>query len=344
MTFSLRRSGIFTIAVLLALVLAIQTLPTPPAAGASPILQGDMIDLINGERASRGLSALTPYWDLEDDAALQTYRQVAKGTIFHTADLSSVVSGGWLALGENVGMGPTIPLLHAAFMDSPGHRANILGDWTHIGISVKAATDGQLFITVIFMKARGSIVNAEPLTSLPMLQTVPSDTTDHLFSRAVTWLIDTDVALGCSASAFCPDRPITRGEIATLLAGALKLPPASRDYFTDDNGSPHEANINAMAEAGITLGCNPPTNDFYCEQQTLTREEAASLLARALGLPKDAPDQFVDDSSSVHQANINALGARGITSGCNPPTNDLYCPKDILTRGQIAAFLRRALG
>ena len=34
----------------------------------------------------------------------------------------------------------------------------------------------------------------------------------------------------------------------------------------------------------------------------------------------------------------------GITQGCNPPTNDLYCPNDRVTRGQMAAFLVRALG
>jgi hypothetical protein len=53
--------------------------------------------------------------------------------------------------------------------------------------------------------------------------------------------------------------------------------------------------------------------------------------------------QFKDDDDSVHQDNIEILFAEGITKGCNPPTNDLYCPLDELTRGQVAAFLRRHL-
>ncbi len=53
--------------------------------------------------------------------------------------------------------------------------------------------------------------------------------------------------------------------------------------------------------------------------------------------------QFRDDEDSVHQANIDIMYAEGITKGCNPPINDLYCPTDTLTRGQVAAFLRRYL-
>jgi hypothetical protein len=38
------------------------------------------------------------------------------------------------------------------------------------------------------------------------------------------------------------------------------------------------------------------------------------------------------------------LATAGVTRGCNPPANDLFCPEDPVTRGQLAAFLRRALG
>ena len=53
---------------------------------------------------------------------------------------------------------------------------------------------------------------------------------------------------------------------------------------------------------------------------------------------------FFDDDDSVFQTAIEALAASGITEGCNPPANDRFCPDDPVTRGQMAAFLRRALG
>ena len=52
---------------------------------------------------------------------------------------------------------------------------------------------------------------------------------------------------------------------------------------------------------------------------------------------------FTDDDGNVHEANIEAIAAEEITKGCNPPTNDRYCPTSSLTRGQMAAFVRRAL-
>ncbi|MGA9597972.1 MAG: S-layer homology domain-containing protein, partial [Acidimicrobiia bacterium] len=43
---------------------------------------------------------------------------------------------------------------------------------------------------------------------------------------------------------------------------------------------------------------------------------------------------FGDDDGSVHEVNIEALFAAGITKGCGP---GLYCPDDPVTRGQMAA-------
>lgn len=53
--------------------------------------------------------------------------------------------------------------------------------------------------------------------------------------------------------------------------------------------------------------------------------------------------QFSDDDDSVHHKNIDKIYAAGITVGCNPPANDRFCPKASITRGQMAAFLARAL-
>ena len=52
--------------------------------------------------------------------------------------------------------------------------------------------------------------------------------------------------------------------------------------FSDDDGNVHEANIEIMAELGITLGCNPPHNDRYCPADVVTRAQMMAFLARAL--------------------------------------------------------------
>jgi hypothetical protein len=134
--------------------------------------------------------------------------------------------------------------------------------------------------------------------------------------------------------------------MAAFLARALGLPPSSEDHFGDDDDSTFEGAINKIADAGITVGCNPPDNTNYCPDQRVTRAEMATLLVRAFPdqMPDTAPDAFDDDESDVHQANIDRIAAEKITLGCNPPDNTNYCPRDGVRRDQMATFLTRVLG
>ncbi len=170
-----------------------------------------------------------------------------------------------------------------------------------------------------------------------------TDTPESIFVVDIAWLSAKGITRGCNPplnTMFCPDANVTRGQFAAMMVRALGLAPGP-DAFVDDDTSIFEADINALAAAGISKGCNPPANTEFCPDRALTRAEFASLLVRALGL-EDGSDAFVDDGDSVHESDIDALAAAGITKGCNPPANTQFCPKDNVTRGQIAAFLRRA--
>jgi SpoIID/LytB domain protein len=118
------------------------------------------------------------------------------------------------------------------------------------------------------------------------------------------------------------------------------LPP-----FWDDDGNTHEQNIVRIYEAGITRGCNPPTNDKYCPTDSVTREQMAAFMVRALGLTRTSGIRFRDvPQGSTFERDIDRLATAGITRGCNPPANDRFCPKDAVSRDQMAAFLSRSLG
>ncbi len=113
--------------------------------------------------------------------------------------------------------------------------------------------------------------------------------------------------------------------------------------FTDTGGV-HALDIERAADLGLTFGCNPPTNDRFCPEQAVTREQAASFLARLLHLPPAASSSgFTDHTTSVHREDIERVAALGILRGCNPPDNTQVCPKETLTRGQMAAMLVRGL-
>jgi hypothetical protein len=105
---------------------------------------------------------------------------------------------------------------------------------------------------------------------------------------------------------------------------------------------------NLLAEYGITVGCNPPANNLYCPSQAVTREQMAAFVMRSLGEfdPPAPPSQRFADviPANVFYRFIDRLAVLGITVGCNPPTNNLYCPSSAVTREQMSAFLMRALG
>jgi len=171
----------------------------------------------------------------------------------------------------------------------------------------------------------------------------------HLFASDIAWLSDAGITRGCNPPAndlYCPDDAVTRGQMAAFLVRALNLTAVDTAIgFVDDDGSVFEADIVKLATAGITRGCNPPTNDRYCPTDDVTRGQMAAFLVRALNLTAvDTAIDFVDDDGSIFEADIVKLATAGITLGCNPPTNDQFCPEDPVTRGQMAAFLHRALG
>ena len=172
----------------------------------------------------------------------------------------------------------------------------------------------------------------QPIPDFPLV-----DARFSAFESDIEWVFNEGITSGCSAERYCPADSVTREQMASFLARALSLPSATKDWFTDDETSIHEVDINRVAEAGIATGCGG-TN--YCPKAVVTRAQMASFLARGLALPSTTTDFFTDDGSSVHEVDINRVAAAGITSGCTATT---YCPLSPVTRGQMAAFLHRAL-
>ncbi len=191
----------------------------------------------------------------------------------------------------------------------------------------------------------------EGSTAPPGEQPSFADIGDSIFQQEILWLAGEGITRGCNPPAntlFCPTDFVTRGQMAAFLHRALDgiLTPGATVEFIDDDTSVFEADIEWLAATGVTRGCNPPTNDSFCPDDPVTRGQMAAFLHRALGdvLTPGAAVEFIDDDSSVFEADIEWLAATGVTRGCNPPTNDRFCPDDPVTREQMAAFLFRALG
>ncbi len=179
-------------------------------------------------------------------------------------------------------------------------------------------------------------------SDIPVFDGTFADDDGSVFEADIEWLAETGITKGCGEFRFCPDDPVTRGQMAAFLSRALTLDPGDDPGFTDLQKTEFADDIRRLAAAGITRGCNPPANDRFCPDDPVTRGQMAAFLVRAFGY-SDRSGTFVDDDESVFEADIERLAAAGVTKGCNPPDNDRFCPDDPVTRAEMAAFLHRAL-
>jgi hypothetical protein len=224
-------------------------------------------------------------------------------------------------------------------------------DWYAVALEINAQGPPTTTTTTTSSTTSPS----EPTTTTPTTTTPTTivddtdrfvDDDDSVFEDDIEAIAAAGVTLGCNPPTndrFCPNDTLTRGQMAAFMARALALTGDPADRFVDDDASVFENDIELIAQAEITLGCNPPTNDRFCPENTLTREQMAAFIARALGLSGDAADRFLDDDDSIFEPEIELIAEAGITLGCNPPTNDRFCPEHTLTRGEMAAFLNRML-
>ncbi|MFW2380731.1 MAG: Ig-like domain-containing protein, partial [Acidimicrobiales bacterium] len=183
-------------------------------------------------------------------------------------------------------------------------------------------------------------------TSPALAQTEPgagfNDDDGNIHEADIEFILAAGITKGCNPPVndqYCPSLPVSRAQLASFMTRAFSLPVSTTDHFTDDDASVHEDDINAIADAGFVFGCGP---DLYCPNDDVTRAQLASVFVRAFEFPASTTDFFVDDDSSIHEDDINALAAVGVTLGCRvDPAN--FCPFDSVLRDQFASFMARAL-
>ncbi len=162
------------------------------------------------------------------------------------------------------------------------------------------------------------------------------DIATSTFLDSIHWLLYEGITAGCGSGRFCPTASVTRVQMAMFLVRQFNHPTVSTNYFTDDNGITGESSINALRAAGITSGCS---STRFCPTRSVSRAEMAIFLDKELNPPATSTDFFDDDDGKTGESSINRLAAAGITAGCGTRR---YCPTASVTRGQMAAFLRRA--
>ena len=166
---------------------------------------------------------------------------------------------------------------------------------------------------------------------------------DMWWAPSVEQLFDSGITVGCRRDPlqYCPHNPVTRAQMATFLKRAFDLEPAPSAGFTDVSGDSHGANIDALAAAGITVGCSrDPLR--YCPTRSVTRGQMASFLARALGLIElpGAMRFTAVDAGWWHSCGLRASG--GIDCWGSNPFGQADAPEESFTA--VAAGAHHSCG
>lgn len=119
-----------------------------------------MISLVNNERTSRGLKALTKNSQLTKTATLKSEDMAKLNYFSHTSptygspfDMMKQFGISYGTAGENIAMGQKTPeQVMQSWMNSAGHKANILkSSYTQIGIGIAKNSSGSIIWTQQFI-------------------------------------------------------------------------------------------------------------------------------------------------------------------------------------------------
>lgn len=106
-----------------------------------------------------------------------------------------------------------------------------------------------------------------------------SDTGGNVFEGWINAAVDAGILSGFSDGTFRPALNLTRAQVATLLANALRLTPRNGDEFSDVGGPPHGPNIYGLVDAAITVGFDDGT---YRPALNVSRGQLATFLVRGV--------------------------------------------------------------
>jgi hypothetical protein len=224
--------------------------------------------------------------------------------------------------------------------------------WIHITSTASGNGDGSLNYSVdanpLSTSRSGSILIDG--IAVPVVQGAKFADVDvnNIFYNHIGKLSARGVTLGCGGGSYCPGSSVTREQMAAFITRALGVsnptPPPFPTFVDVPQSNIFYGFVEELARRGITQGCGNDVNGnrLFCPSATVTREQMAAFMIRALGVvnpPTPAMQRFTDvPPTNIFYAFIEEMALRGITLGCG---TDIYCPQSPVSREQMAAFLVR---
>jgi len=145
----------------------------------------------------------------------------------------------------------------------------------------------------------------------------------------------------------CFEMPVLRLVLSISLVVSLVAvaAPAAHaritDTFLDDDTSRYEPYIERAVAEGLVSGCNPPSDDRFCPDQTMTRADFAVMLATAVDVDSKGRTRFRDMRKHLAESAVKGLDEAGVRVGCG---RQRFCPDQPIDRGAMAGLIAGGLG
>lgn len=295
----------------------------------------------NTFRAQNGLAPLRVSTALHNLAQDWSVQQANAGAMSHRPNFTSWYPSGWSLAAENVAAGYRADTVVGAWAGSPGHRANLLSNSTHIGIGVAVSSTGRLYYTQNFARYTSPV--AELQLTAPDGYRFFDVPPGRAFAAEIEWLASTGISTGYSDGTFRPLDSVKRDAMAAFLyrfAGEPAFTPPSTSPFSDvPRSSQFYKEITWLASTGVTSGYSDGT---FRPLDPVARDAMAAFLYRFAGEPTFTPSSSVSlvdvPPSRQFATEIAWLASVGITTGFSDST---FRPLNSVSREAMAAFLFR---
>jgi S-layer family protein len=323
MTRELKRHKAFALGLMLSLILALVPLATQGAANG---LQPGGSPAVEQAAADREVIARVTLRNEEDQQHLSDAGAEILGTrigysVFIRASLSRA------KLLENDGW--TIEVLYL-------RDAGSTGSWEYIGQPNGSCTYDISPRARSFTYLQGSAT----------FTLFTPEGCEWILITTAPWITVNGVHQGTGTTTFTylvDENTAATRRTGEILVGGNTFRVLQGAKFTDvPTDNPFFLAIGKVSAHGITVGCG---GSNFCPNAGVTRETMAAFLSRALGVfdpPTPAMQRYNDvPPENIFYNFIEEISVRGITVGCGSGN---YCPVQLVTREQMAAFIIRALG
>lgn len=124
----------------------------PPGDTELARVRAEVLRQTNLLRETHALPPLRPMDGLDRVAQRWTEHMASTGAFDHNPEFAAQYPDGWTNAGENIAYGYAVDRVVDAWAQSPGHRANMLGGFTHLGIGFARDAQGRPYYTQNFAR------------------------------------------------------------------------------------------------------------------------------------------------------------------------------------------------